>query len=426
MKFNEKPQPENWDKKVADAEASAEATLQSIEQLDPLQQPSSSWNTVGDVQLVTDVQDFIRKYAHLKHEALYPFLTLWIFATHCYEHFEFMGYVILHSLIAQCGKTTLMDIMSMLVKNPGDRSVSQTAATVFREAGKYTQFLDEWDECSPERRQELAPILNGGFQAGTVVKRSDEGAVGTGRKQNVFAIYSPKIIAMVGDPGSLFKRTTFDRSFRIFLARQKRSEKRTKFRRMNPQIIADGAALKVRIEDWVKANEALVKSDYLNRAGTVPYLQDFADRTQDITEGLAAVLDNIAPNDLSLRRALITAINLTRDESVTTNRDCDVIAALLKLAQSHEGEVIGNSTELAVLLQQSNPDEGFTNNAVWMALKNHFKARSKDFNGTDRKRYVLKVAQLQAVLDGYGALKAVSVPKNESAQVATEQVALVQ
>jgi hypothetical protein len=66
-------------------------------------------------------------------------------------------------------------------------------------------------------------VLNGGFQLGATVTRSDEAGRGQGgRQSNKFDIYSPKVIAMVGNPEELFKKTTLDRSFRIRMERQTR------------------------------------------------------------------------------------------------------------------------------------------------------------------------------------------------------------
>jgi len=98
-------------------------------------------------------------------------------------------------------------------------------------------------------------------------------------------------------------------------------------------------ALKKRIETWTKANRAAIERLYLDRASTVSYLQEYSDRTQDISESLAAILDTIAPNDMTLRNEFVEVLNLTRKESVTLSFDLELYKSLAELADKEPDNV---------------------------------------------------------------------------------------
>ena len=84
-----------------------------------------------DDELVGEVVTFIKRYVVLT-EAQTLVVALWIMHTHCFEAVEQTPYLAITSPVKQCGKSRLLDVISLLSHRPwqtgssrwsGDRDV---------------------------------------------------------------------------------------------------------------------------------------------------------------------------------------------------------------------------------------------------------------------------------------------------------------
>src|SRR5262249_20113727 len=104
----------------------------------------------------------------------------------------------------RCGKTTVLNVLSALVRRPLMAS-NLTPAGIFRAIERYhcTLLVDEADTFLGER-EELVGILNSGhFRRAAVVVRCE----GEQREPRTFSTWAPKAIALIGRlPATLHDR----------------------------------------------------------------------------------------------------------------------------------------------------------------------------------------------------------------------------
>jgi hypothetical protein len=138
------------------------------------------------------VAGLIERFVFLKKRCLYRLLALWSASTHIYSDFEYTGYIFVSSPEPQSGKTTLLELLDLLVANSDGIVVSPTEATLFRTADGQTQILDELDGITnPEL---LRNVLNAGFQRGATVRRMQERGDGEYQARK-FPVYAPRVLA---------------------------------------------------------------------------------------------------------------------------------------------------------------------------------------------------------------------------------------
>ena len=277
--------------------------------------------------IIDRIAAFIEQYVFLPDTCLYRLLALWVVATYLHQEFGHMGYVFAYSATPQSGKSRLLEVLNLLVYQPSGIIVSPTEAVLFRTASGQTQLIDEADSCG--HLDSLRSVLNAGFQRGGNVKRMERGADGSYQTVE-FPVYGPRVLAGIGR--RILDATTLDRTFSIQMSRQKKSERGQRFRLKSATKEAE--ALRKEIEQWVSENKATVQARYESEFA---YLEDFRDRTIDVAEPLAAILEVAFAKGTQkaiekARRDLLEAISLTRkEESVTF--DSSVLVALAKLAK---------------------------------------------------------------------------------------------
>src|SRR5262249_5022599 len=154
----------------------------------------------------------------------------------------------------------------------------------------------------------LRSVLNSGFKQGGLVRRAEK-SKDAGYKSTTFPVYGPKALAGIGIKS--LDRVTLDRTFAISMVRKKKTEQRERLRRR--LIEKDAALLAKKINGWAEANREAVGVAY-DRA-SFPYLRQFNDRTIDISESLAAILEIAYKGNKELdkiRAMLVEAIRTTR------------------------------------------------------------------------------------------------------------------
>ena len=250
--------------------------------------------------LLDDLVTFLRRYVVVaEHE--YLAVALWIVHTHAIDAADTTPYLVATGPERRCGKTRLLEVLSLVVRQP-TMTVNTSDAALFRLIAleQPTLLLDETDTIFGYRvkheRESLRGIINGGYRRGSVVMRCE----GDGSNQQVvsFATFCPKALAGIGS----LPDTIRDRSLVIEMRRSRPGEKTERLRMNRPP--AEAATLKTRIEQWVASHlEDLTVSE--------PVLPDgLNDRAQDVCEPLLAIADLADPSlGSQARQAFITLTN---------------------------------------------------------------------------------------------------------------------
>jgi hypothetical protein len=134
----------------------------------------------------------LEKYVVLdEHE--YVAVALWIIHTHVYERFMVTPRLLLRSPVPNCGKTTLLDVISRLAARPA-RHDNITAAAIYHIINKERRvlLLDEFDNQDATAKGALRAVLNAGHRRGGKVTRVIRG------RPAEFEVFCPMAVAAIG------------------------------------------------------------------------------------------------------------------------------------------------------------------------------------------------------------------------------------
>jgi hypothetical protein len=248
----------------------------AIQELEKTSAQTPLWYP-ADAELLQDVESFITRFVILPTHIRLP-LALWTIATFCFDAFDAFAYLSVTSPTPRCGKTRLLEVLSLLVSNP-ERTANVSEAALFRiiEEHKPTFLLDEAETLKgkSERAEYLRGLLNAGNRRDATVTR----CVGQNHSVQRFSVYCPKIVAGIGS----VPQTIRDRSILIEMQRRKKSERveRFLFRKAGPE----GKTLRGRISAFVSANRTAIEAAYAKVE--VGFIED---RDAEAWEPLFAVL----------------------------------------------------------------------------------------------------------------------------------------
>jgi putative DNA primase/helicase len=149
-------------------------------------------------------------------------VALWVLAAHALDAWTIFPRLFVTAPEKQCGKSTLLDVLSRLVPRPLMAS-GITAPALFRtiEAARPTLLLDEADAYAREN-EELRAVLDAGHRRDGAVIR----LVGDNHEPRQFSAWAPIALAAIGHlPG-----TIEDRSITVRLRRRRPDEPIQSFR----------------------------------------------------------------------------------------------------------------------------------------------------------------------------------------------------
>jgi hypothetical protein len=305
-----------------------------------------------DVQLAVvldEVRRFVRRFVVLTdHQAVV--LALWAFHTHAFDAAETTPYVSVTSAEKRSGKSRLLEVLEMLVRQPLV-SVNVSDAALFRAIHEKqpTVIFDEIDSVFGPKardREDLRGLLNAGFRTGAVTLRM-------GGKNNTelqtFNVYCPKVFAGIGE----LPDTIRDRCIRIRLERRTRDEAIERFRRRD-----------INTDDLAATLSSLADHLVPQLCDARPSLPDeLDDRAQDVWEPLLAIADLAGEEWPVLARAAAVALSTgieREDDSLGARllqdvytvfaeateprfRTVDLIAEIAKIEESPWGDWKGKT-----------------------------------------------------------------------------------
>lgn len=285
-------------------------------------------------RLLDDTLVAIRRFVVVGDDEL-DTLALFVGHTWAIEAAEFAPYLWVSSPAKRAGKTTLLGVLSALVREPiSAAGISEAALFRLLDEKQITLLLDEIDAIFTEKPSEstegLRSVLNAGHRRGTPVHRC--AGVGAGMFVKAYEVFGAKVLAGIG---SHLPDTIQDRSIRI---RLERKTERDVVERARGRHI-DRACVPVH-ERW----ESI---DLSGLMGVEPEMPDtLDDRAADLWDSLVAVAD-LAGGDWPIR-ARDAAVRLSSGEQ---REDASIGTALLAGIRQELGDASAIfSTDLIVRL----------------------------------------------------------------------------
>jgi predicted DNA-binding protein (UPF0251 family) len=202
---------------------------------------------VNGAALVPELTGAILKYVVLtENDALA--VAMWILHAYCFDAFACTPRLAITAPEKRCGKTTLLDVIGLLVPRPLSTANISAAAT-FRtiEAVRPTLLIDEADTFLSEN-EELRGILNSGHRKGGQVIRT----VGDDFEVRAFSTHTPVAIAQIGK----LPDTLADRSIHISMKRRAPSETVSRLRHGRTPELSEVAMKAAR---WIADNADAIR-----------------------------------------------------------------------------------------------------------------------------------------------------------------------
>jgi hypothetical protein len=235
-------------------------------------------------ELLTAVVAFFEKYVVFRQPEQLVLLALWVAHTWALPAFDSTPYLYLHSAQPRSGKTRVLELLQVLVRNPWLVAVVSAAAIIRKIAGALTtMLLDEVDaifrgsKYLSEGQELLRAALNVGYRRGQKIPRCGGKNFEELREYEVFGA---KAFAGVGR----LPQTTADRTIRITLARRKKNEPVARFRFRTAK--AETAGLRGAFAVWAQGAIGRLRE-------AVPDVPDgLDDRQAEIWEPLLAIADD--------------------------------------------------------------------------------------------------------------------------------------
>ena len=207
-------------------------------------------------------------------------MTLWAAHTHAFDAFNCTPYLAISSPEKRSGKTRLLEVLELLVREPlPTANISDAALFRVIDARQPTLLVDEVDAIfgKKSQRDELRGIINAGYRRGATTHRM--GGANNSTLQT-FSVYCPKAFAGIGD---CLPDTVVDRAIPMRLKRRTRGNAVERFRLREVQ--PEGHDLRDRLSSWL---ESCLDDLAESRPGLPDELDD---RAQDVWEPLLAIAD---------------------------------------------------------------------------------------------------------------------------------------
>lgn len=255
--------------------------------------PDPWHETVDADELLSDLAEAFRRYAILPTDADIA-LALWCAFTWFCDSSYIAPLLVVRSPEKGCGKSTVMNVVSRLVRRPLLMS-GTSAAVLYRVVDKHkpTVLIDEGDTFLNKENEELHGIINSGYSKTAPYHWR---CVGESSEPKAFNVFSPKAIALIGHT----RETLHDRAIEVELRRKLPSEKIARLRH------ADGAELSILAKKLARfALDRL--DDYATTSPIIP--ETLPDRQADNWEPLLMVA-TLAGNEW-VTKALQAALVLT-------------------------------------------------------------------------------------------------------------------
>lgn len=234
-------------------------------------------------QTLREVEDFITRHVHFAAPEGATFCALWVAHTHAFEAATVTPYLAITSPEKGSGKTRLLEVLELLVREPW-MLASISASALFRlvASERVTLLIDETDSIFRERSaraDELRGLINAGYRESGKAVRVE--GVGRGGKIGKYPVFCPKALAGIGS----LPDTIADRSIVIRLERRMQIEWSTRWRTQTAS--EESEPIRKKLQAWAVDRGVI---DQLKASmPDVPKLS--SDRAAEVWEPLLAIAD---------------------------------------------------------------------------------------------------------------------------------------
>lgn len=165
-------------------------------------------------ELLESIQATIESYMVFPNHHYGIVAALWVLNTWFFEVFDAVPYLSITAVAKRCGKSTLLDLLRFLSRNP-ETGGAGTAAAMYtlmeQYGGRCSLFFDEAERLSSGAASMMRSFMNFGYRKGESIPR-----VMPDRSVMKFPCYGPKAFALIGDPTDTLR----DRSILFVLERR--------------------------------------------------------------------------------------------------------------------------------------------------------------------------------------------------------------
>lgn len=298
--------------------------------IETISKESAVWHEPVDLADTLDAgAALIRRHAALPELAAET-MMLWIAHTHAVEAAFFTPRLAFLSAEKGSGKTTMLDLISLMARRPV-QTVNISAAAMFRliAAECPTLLIDEVD-AHLKGNEDLRSIINGGHRRGGTVLRVQ----GEQHQVRQFQTFAPAALAGIGD---CLPDTVHDRSIIITMRRAMRAEAVERLRVDKPEAFQEIAAKLARV-----ARDKSITLEYAD-----PLVPDeLGNRGADNWRPLLAMADLAGAHwPGTARRAAIAFAAIKDDQSLGVQMLYD----WRELFAEKHADIIGTNDALAYL-----------------------------------------------------------------------------
>lgn len=264
-------------------------------------------------RLLDATRAFVTRYVVMgPHEA--AAVALWIAHAWVLDAFEATGYLEVRSPVRRCGKTTLLNVLALLVPRPWT-TVEPSEAVFYRKiaANQPTILLDEVDAIfnkKTEATEGLRACLNAGNVRGATVDRCQPPRMDL----VAFPVFCPKALAGIGG----LPATVTDRSIPIEMRRRQTGDRVERFRSRRARELAE--PIVADLETWGESASEhveleLAKVEHLaDEGGSLASLDDRA--WEQAWEPLLAIASLAGEEWFELAIAAAVQLSGSRDDEL--------------------------------------------------------------------------------------------------------------
>jgi hypothetical protein len=268
-------------------------------------------------ELVDGIREMVRRYVAMPGEHELLAAALFVLHTWTLPAADATPYLVVVSETPRCGKTRLLEVLRLLVRNPW-HVASVTEAALFRkiEAEQPTLLLDEVDAVFAHSREGLRAVLNAGNRRGSSVTRMEA------KEVREFPVFCAKVLAGI-DTGTL-PDTIRDRSI-VLRMRRKDGEP---VKRLRSRVAEREAwPLATTLAMWARAAQPLLE------AAEPEIPEALGDRMADAWEPLLAIGSLAGPEWLRRTEAAAIALSGSPEEIPV---DPDVLLGSVRAAREEQ------------------------------------------------------------------------------------------
>jgi hypothetical protein len=235
--------------------------------------------------VIGDIEQFITRYVFMPSDEATLIASLYVIHTWATEAAQATPYIYIHSPEKQSGKTRLLEILGLLVKNPMP-SGSLTDAVLFRIMDEFspTLLLDEVDAIFHGAKNEgLRGCLNAGYRRSGFIWRVVRG------EPHRYKVFGPKV--MCGINNGKLPDTIKDRCIAIRMRRRPKNAANEAFYPDTIKQSQEWEDLTAKITQWVDENR-----ERLEMQRPEP-ITEISDRKWEISECLVAIAELMGLGD---------------------------------------------------------------------------------------------------------------------------------